>query len=111
MRYATDPYWGAKIAGHMYRIDQALGSKDYQQYEVGFTSTSEVSIRKEPDDNRAYQYKLYGTIKRLDTMPITISQTPPPPEKPDWLRVISELPGDGADLYTKIENVSIVDTH
>ena len=23
VRYATDPYWGAKIAGHMYRIDQS----------------------------------------------------------------------------------------
>ena len=42
-------------------------------------------------------------------MPITLSNTPS--EEPDWLRVISELPGDGADLYTKTENVSIVDTH
>ena len=48
VRYASDPYWGAKIAGHMYRIDQALGSKDYKQYDVGFTNTADVSIRKEP---------------------------------------------------------------
>ena len=34
-----------------------------------------------------------------------------PSEEPDWLRVISELPGDGADLYTRTENVIVVDTH
>ena len=61
------------------------------------------------NDNRTYQYKLIGTIKRLDTMPITLSNTPS--ETTDWLRVISELPADGTDLYTKTENVLIVPTH
>ncbi len=71
VRYASDPYWGAKTAGHMYRIDTALGSKDYQQYKVGITTQKEVSVRKDPEvingtnNNRAYQYKLDWTIKRL----------------------------------------------
>ena len=115
VRYATDPYWGAKTAGHMYRIDQALGSKDYQKYKVGITTGPEVSIRKEPiikngvEDNRAYQYKLDGSIKRLDKMPITLSNTES--EANGWLRVVSELPADSTDLYTVTENVVIVTTH
>ncbi|WP_345242319.1 N-acetylglucosaminidase [Pontibacillus salipaludis] len=28
VKYASDPYWGQKIAGHMYRADNALGNKD-----------------------------------------------------------------------------------
>lgn len=115
VRYATDPYWGAKTAGHMYRIDQELGSKDYQKYEVGITAQREVSIRTEPivktgaQNNRVYQYKLVGTIKRLDRMPITLSNTLS--LETGWLRVVSELPTDGTDLYTLTENVGIVPTH
>ena len=115
VRYASDPYWGAKTAGHMYRIDTALGSKDYQQYKVGITTQKEVSIRKEPivkngnENNRAYQYKLDWTIKRLDQMPITLSNTLS--EETGWLRVVSELPTDNTDLYTSTENVRIVPTH
>lgn len=115
VRYATDPYWGAKAAGHMYRIDQALGSKDYQQYKVGITTQKEVSIRKTPEvidgtnNNRVYQYKIAGTIKRLDKLPITLSSTLS--QKDDWLRIISELPTDNTDLYTRADNVRVVNTH
>ena len=115
VRYATDPYWGAKTAGHMYRIDQVLGGKDYQQYKVGITTGPEVSVRKTPEvinstnNNRVYQYKLAGTIKRLDKMPITLSNTLS--QTNGWLRIISELPTNNTDLYTAIENVDIVNTH
>lgn len=115
VRYASDPYWGAKTAGHMYRIDQALGSQDYKEYKVGITASSQVSVRYEPivkigdEENRAYQYKLPWTIKRLDMMPITLANMPL--ENSDWLQVISELPSYGKDLYTVGENVHIITTH
>ena len=112
VRYASDAYWGAKTAGHMYRIDKDLGGKDYKKYEIGFTTQKEVSVRTEPrvsSDTRAYQYKLDWTIKRLDFMPITLSNTPSTTE--GWLRVISELQHDATDLYTVVENVRLVETH
>ena len=115
VRYASDPDWGAKTAGHMYRIDLALGSKDYQTYKVGITTGPQVSVRKEPvvtnasTDNRAYQYKLDWTIKRLDHMPITLSNTLA--QESGWLRIKSELPTDPTDVYTVTENVRIVKTH
>ncbi|MEL3962936.1 glucosaminidase domain-containing protein [Lysinibacillus endophyticus] len=115
VRYATDPYWGSKTAGHMYRIDQALGGKDYKKYQVGITTTEQVSVRTEPivintpPTNRAYQYLVYGSIKRLDKMPITLSNTPSEDSK--WYRVISEIPTSDADLYTVVENVEVVPTH
>ena len=30
VKYASDPYWGEKIAAHMYRADQYLGGFDRQ---------------------------------------------------------------------------------
>lgn len=115
VRYASDPYWGAKIAGHMYRLDHALGGNDYKQYNIGFTNLKNVSVRTEPIvttgtyNNRAYQYKLDWTIKRLDLMPITLSNTTS--ETTDWLRIISELSTDVTDLYTSIDNVRNILVH
>lgn len=47
--YASDPYWGEKIAAFYYSLDRYLGSKDYGQYQLGMTITpSEVYLT--PDD-------------------------------------------------------------
>lgn len=34
VKYASDQYWGAKAAGHAYRIDRALGGHDINRYEL-----------------------------------------------------------------------------
>ena len=115
VRYASDPYWGAKIAGHLYRIDQALGSKDYKKYAIGFTTQKYVSVRTGPvikngdNTNRAYQYLPVSAIKQLERMPITLSNTPS--ETTGWYRIISELPNGTTDLYTSIDNVRIETTY
>ncbi|MDV6379040.1 S-layer homology domain-containing protein [Sporosarcina sp. GW1-11] len=64
MKYASDPYWGSKIAGHMWRIDQFLGSKDVNQAELAFvsyTGTTNVNIRTSPTlnngNNILFSYK------------------------------------------------------
>ncbi|MFD2683116.1 S-layer homology domain-containing protein [Bacillus seohaeanensis] len=48
VRYASDPYWGAKAAGHYYRIDKAMGSKDFNKYQIGLTNTDGLNFRSEP---------------------------------------------------------------
>lgn len=54
MKYASDPYWGSKIAGHMWRIDQYLGNKDANQATLAFisyTGVTNVNIRTTPTSN------------------------------------------------------------
>lgn len=41
VKYASDPYWGEKIAGHYYRMDKALGSKDYNYYQLAIKQSDE----------------------------------------------------------------------
>ena len=36
VHYASDPFWGSKIAGHMYRLDSRFGQKDYKRAELAF---------------------------------------------------------------------------
>lgn len=43
-KYASDPYWNVKIAGHAYRIDKGLGSKDVNYYQIGILSEDSRNI-------------------------------------------------------------------
>lgn len=46
VKYASDPYWGAKAAGHYYRADKYLGFKDANNaYKIGLTNTTGLNVR------------------------------------------------------------------
>ncbi|WP_318618237.1 S-layer homology domain-containing protein [Sporosarcina sp. YIM B06819] len=62
MKYASDPNWGAKVAGHMWRIDSFLGQRDYKQANLGriiYTGPVGVNVRTSPDPLSAklFSYK------------------------------------------------------
>ena len=61
VHYASDPQWGSKIAGHMYRIDSFLGNRDYMQANIAVTNvTSVVNARYTPvvsSSTLAFTYK------------------------------------------------------
>ena len=38
VHYASDPFWGSKIAGHMFRMDNRFGKKDFNQAKIAFVS-------------------------------------------------------------------------
>nr|WP_255551615.1 S-layer homology domain-containing protein [Sporosarcina sp. E16_8] len=60
VRYASDPHWGSKIAGHMWRIDTFLGKKDYKQADLGriiYNGPAGVNVRTSPD---ALSVKLFS---------------------------------------------------
>lgn len=45
VRYASDAFWGEKIAGHMYRADLKLGNKDLNKKNLGITTTGGLNFR------------------------------------------------------------------
>lgn len=45
VKYASDPLWGEKIAAHMFRADNYLGKKDYNQYQLAFTLVNDLRVR------------------------------------------------------------------
>jgi putative cell wall-binding protein len=55
VKYASDPDWGQKIAGHMYRADKFLGKKDTEQYKLAFTK-SDFNIRSTPSTSGSIIY-------------------------------------------------------
>ena len=45
VRYASDPYWGSKIAGLAFRIDRAAGGRDINRETIGvLLNTSNVNV-------------------------------------------------------------------
>jgi beta-N-acetylglucosaminidase len=71
--YAADPYWGQKIAGHMHRMDVALGDKERNKYDIAVTLTKGFStkVRSTPTvgDNLLYELPITGTtVLVLDTV-------------------------------------------
>ncbi|MCZ8539045.1 Ig-like domain-containing protein [Psychrobacillus psychrodurans] len=92
MKYASDPYWGAKAAGHMYRIDQMMGGKDsITKYKLGITNTSGLNVRTGPgtEYTAAYRYTKAG-------MPITILDDNLP--EAEWIKILSDSV-DYEELY------------
>ncbi|OES44920.1 S-layer homology domain-containing protein [Domibacillus iocasae] len=79
VKYASDPNWGAKVAGHMYRIDQSLGSKDYNKYAIGLTKAPDLNVRSAASTTSAIQFTY-----SLNRMPVTILQ------QGTWNQVISD---------------------
>lgn len=68
VKYASDPYWGAKAAGHYYRIDKALGFKDLTNaHRIGITTQAGLNVRIEPNLNNTPLFRY-----ELKNMPVII---------------------------------------
>lgn len=46
LKYASDPYWGMKIAAIAYQIDLAAGLKDYKGYTIGLVLDGDEYVSK-----------------------------------------------------------------
>ncbi|WP_102344824.1 S-layer homology domain-containing protein [Bacillus sp. Marseille-P3661] len=58
MFYASDPFWGQKIAGYMYRADRYLGNDDYNRYTLAMSKVPSLNVRTGPSTNDRVQYDL-----------------------------------------------------
>ncbi|MEK4629881.1 S-layer homology domain-containing protein [Solibacillus sp. FSL R7-0682] len=61
VHYASDPFWGSKIAGHMFRINNRFGNKDYKQAKLAFVINNGDLVNTRADattsSEKVYTYK------------------------------------------------------
>ncbi|MTL75557.1 hypothetical protein GMB24_09155 [Turicibacter sanguinis] len=58
VRYASDPFWGEKIAGWYYRFDSASGLKDYDYYTIGIKqSNAVVDVKSQANSSSSTLYQ------------------------------------------------------
>lgn len=114
VKYASDPNWGSKIAGHMWRIDKFLGGRDYKQAQLGritYDGSTGVNVRTSPDTSSAklftYKPKNPG-FEAAFGYPLVIVDETTGSDGYIWYKVISDLnpPSDygwiRSDLVSKI---------
>ncbi|NLC54257.1 MAG: hypothetical protein GX769_00010 [Erysipelothrix sp.] len=49
LKYASDPYWGLKIASLAFQIDASVGLKDYKAYTIGLILDKNEYVAKTPN--------------------------------------------------------------
>lgn len=84
VKYASDPYWGSKIAGHLYRMDRMMGNRELlDKMAIGLTNTVNLNARRTPNTSKpaVYNYPKIG-------MPLIILDNNLP-EKP-WIKIQSD---------------------
>ena len=82
VRYASDPYWGEKVGGHMYSIDKYLGKKDFMKYTIHETTASGLNIRSSASS--ASNANLLFTYKKAG-MPVAVLET-----SNSWHKILSD---------------------
>lgn len=100
--YASDAYWGEKMAGNYYSIDKNFGFQDFNQRKtLGIKQSAEAApVYQEPNTNSVKYYNL----KNRENIPVTILDTVIGEEIDGnniWYKIQSDVPID--------ENRNLVD--
>lgn len=101
VKYASDPFWGAKIAGHYYRAEKALGFKDANKpYTIGLTTTNGLNVRTgaATSNNPLFTYARSG-------MPVIITSS----ATNGWYEIISDKLYTGKAFVSK-DYVQVINT-
>lgn len=100
VKYASDPYWGAKVAGHYYRFEKAMGGKDAKNaLKIGITTTTGLNVRTGPSTSSEKEFTY-----NLAHMPVIIAG-----EENGWYRVVSDKTGK-ANVYISKDYVDVIET-
>ncbi|MEL4024061.1 S-layer homology domain-containing protein [Lysinibacillus endophyticus] len=111
--YASDPHWGAKIAGHMYRIDAKYGLKDYGKSNIGMvpTGTGSVNTRLEASTNSGiaftYRQKWTGESKEFG-YPVAIVEETIGSDGYVWYKVYSDDPSIAKFVWIRGDLVKVL---
>ncbi|MGE7094330.1 S-layer homology domain-containing protein [Lysinibacillus sp. NPDC048646] len=101
VKYASDPYWGAKIAGHYYRAEKALGFKDASNpYTIGLTTSTGLNVRTDASTSNSplFTYARSG-------MPVIVTNT----GTNGWYEVLSDKLHSGTAYISK-EYIQVINT-
>ncbi len=71
VKYASDPYWGMKIAGIYYKVDQYSGFKDKDFYQIGIKTSSEDPMIYY-GSNPVYRFKNNKVNLKITNMPFVV---------------------------------------
>lgn len=115
VHYASDPFWGSKISGHMFRMDNRLGKKDFGQHDLSMVLNNGESVNARAEASTTsekmftYKAKVIGETKKFG-YPVVIVEETKAADGYTWYKILSDdnPPADyvwiRSDLITKIQS-------
>jgi beta-N-acetylglucosaminidase len=93
-KYASDPYWGNKIAGWAYRIDRYYGFPDYNYYSIALMPESgNLSVKKSADSNSSTMFVIPSRTVQRSVLLNSVIET----AEGNWVSIMSTQPVTLAD--------------
>lgn len=95
VHYASDPYWGSKIGGHMFRMDNRMGKKDFGQNDLVMVLNNgeSVNTRAEAtiDSDKVFTYsaKVIGETGKFG-YPVVVVEEVKATDGYTWYKVLSD---------------------
>ena len=119
VHYASDPFWGSKIAGHMFRMDNRFGKKDDKQGKIAFVSYENghlVNIRTEPAQTSAdylhftYKAKYVGETGVFG-YPVVIVEETQGSDGYVWYKILSDNNPPAQYGWVRADLVQVIQTN
>ncbi|WP_088008502.1 S-layer homology domain-containing protein [Indiicoccus explosivorum] len=112
VKYASDPTWGSKIAGHMVKLDNALGKKDFGRYKLAMTNyEGTINVRTEPvvsSSTLLFTYKARDLgVKDAFGYPLTIIGSKVGADGYVWYNVFADL-NEGGTGWIREDLVRVI---
>lgn len=95
VRYASDPFWGSKIAGHMFRLDIRFSKKDYMSANLAFVINNGDLVNTRIDASTSfkspftYKAKYIGETKTFG-YPVVIVEEQQGSDGHVWYKILSD---------------------
>jgi beta-N-acetylglucosaminidase len=107
-KYASDPYWGNKIAGWAYRIDRYYGFPDYNYYTIGLMPESgNLSVKKEANTTSSTMFVIPSRTMLRSVLINQFHTT----SSGNWVSIMSTQPvtlNDVVVMYNTTSSQSVV---
>ena len=88
-KYASDPYWGNKIAGWAYRIDRYYGFPDFNNYAIGIMPDfGDLAVKKTPDASSATMFTIPSITYQRSVLINSVIETP----NGNWISIMTTQP-------------------
>lgn len=85
VKYASDPYWGERIAGHMYRADKYLGGNENNKYPLAVGNIESLNVRTGYGTNNPLIYEM-----KISGIPFIYTAEEVQPDGSTWYKIISD---------------------
>ncbi|MER2190064.1 MAG: S-layer homology domain-containing protein [Solibacillus sp.] len=95
VHYASDPFWGSKIGGHMYRMDNRFGKKDFGQNDLAMVLNNGESVNARTEASTTsekqftYSAKVIGETGKFG-YPVVIVEETKAADGYTWYKVRSD---------------------